>query len=332
MLVGIAGGASSLKSDIWLGDVVVSMPGNRHGGVFQYDFGKTIRYKWFETTGYLDQPPRFLLTAVNRLMAKHAREGHGVEDQIDEVLKNNAKLRKTYSKPNSASDQLYKANMVHPCDPNGNQDGNSEDVSSQEPSNLVQQIMRGEDKESLVIHYDLIASENQVMKDATVRDALIEDEEVMCFEMEAAGLMNPFPCIAIQGICDYSDSRKNKAWQGYTVLAAAAYAADLLRRLSFHGDYYPTPGATTTELNGITELYSAPKPNTRTKIDTTARHRTATTYRTTTRYHTTTRHDAVDKIELSAHQQREERLNSLHFDPINDCQNEIEGAPTKTCQ
>ncbi|KAF6844297.1 pfs domain-containing protein [Colletotrichum musicola] len=43
LMVGIGGGAPSQKHDIRLGDVVVSSPGNGNGGVFQYDFGKTIQ-------------------------------------------------------------------------------------------------------------------------------------------------------------------------------------------------------------------------------------------------------------------------------------------------
>lgn len=42
LMVGIGDGAPSRKHDIRLGDVVVSIPGNGQGGVFQYDFGKTI--------------------------------------------------------------------------------------------------------------------------------------------------------------------------------------------------------------------------------------------------------------------------------------------------
>jgi nucleoside phosphorylase len=49
--------------------------------------------------------------------------------------------------------------------------------------------------------------------------------------MEAAGLMNTFPCLVIRGICDYSDSHKNKEWQGYAAMVAAAYAKDLLQRI-----------------------------------------------------------------------------------------------------
>ncbi|KAB8253481.1 P-loop containing nucleoside triphosphate hydrolase protein, partial [Aspergillus pseudonomiae] len=46
--------------------------------------------------------------------------------------------------------------------------------------------------------------------------------------MEAAGLMDELPSLAIRGICDYCDSHKNKQWQGYAALAAAAYAKALL--------------------------------------------------------------------------------------------------------
>jgi hypothetical protein len=46
--------------------------------------------------------------------------------------------------------------------------------------------------------------------------------------MEAAGLMNDFPCLVIRGICDYADTHKNKEWQGYAAAVAAAYAKELL--------------------------------------------------------------------------------------------------------
>ncbi|RKK93408.1 hypothetical protein BFJ70_g17737, partial [Fusarium oxysporum] len=49
--------------------------------------------------------------------------------------------------------------------------------------------------------------------------------------MEAAGLMNHFPCLVIRGICDYSDSHKNKEWQGFAAMMAAAYAKDLLHQI-----------------------------------------------------------------------------------------------------
>ncbi|KXH55506.1 hypothetical protein CSAL01_05336 [Colletotrichum salicis] len=46
--------------------------------------------------------------------------------------------------------------------------------------------------------------------------------------MEAAGLMDNFPCLVIRGICDYSNSHKAKRWQRYGAATAAAYARELL--------------------------------------------------------------------------------------------------------
>lgn len=87
---------------------------------------------------------------------------------------------------------------------------------------------RSAEDDSPVIHYGLIASANQLMKDATIRDQLAAERDVLCFEMEPAGLMNNFPCLIIRGICDYSDSHKNKEWQGYAAMTAAVYTKDLL--------------------------------------------------------------------------------------------------------
>lgn len=52
--------------------------------------------------------------------------------------------------------------------------------------------------------------------------------DVLCFEMEAAGLMDQLPCLVIRGICDYCDSHKNRSWQGCASLTAGGYAKHLL--------------------------------------------------------------------------------------------------------
>jgi nucleoside phosphorylase len=50
------------------------------------------------------------------------------------------------------------------------------------------------------------------MRDAITRDAIsLELGGALCFEMEAAGMIASCPCLVIRGICDYSDSHKNKA-------------------------------------------------------------------------------------------------------------------------
>lgn len=83
---------------------------------------------------------------------------------------------------------------------------------------------------AVTVHYGTIASGNSVIKDAMTRDKYANDPEldVLCFEMEAAGLTNNFPCLVIRGICDYSDSHKNDDLHKYAALTAAAYARELL--------------------------------------------------------------------------------------------------------
>ncbi|PKK49452.1 hypothetical protein CI102_5248, partial [Trichoderma harzianum] len=224
MMVGIGGGVPSKRHDIRLGDVVVSTPGNGNGGVFQYDFGKSIQAKEFVETGFLNQPPEMLRTALQSLKASHQLEGHTLINDVEEVLQDRPRLKRTYCRPN-IDDQLYKSTFIHSSP--------SEDCQScgSDPSHVEPRDPRDQDDDDPAIHYGLIASGNQVMKDALVRDKLGMERGVLCFEMEAAGLMNRFPCLVIRGICDYSDSHKNDKWRGYAAIMAAAYTKDLLRHL-----------------------------------------------------------------------------------------------------
>ncbi|KAI9765361.1 MAG: hypothetical protein M1840_007441 [Geoglossum simile] len=224
LMVGIGGGAPSPRNDIRLGDIVVSTPRDGKGGVFQYDFGKTIQDQTFQQTGFLDQPPMVLRAAVNGLRAKYEEGGHQLEDAISNVLRENPRLQKKYKRPDPSTDRLYQSGVVHPQ----NNSSSCTVFCGNDISKLVLRPRRTEDEDNPAIHYGLIASANQLMKDASVRDRLAAKVDVLCFEMEAAGLMNHFPCLVIRGICDYSDSHKNKEWQGYAAMVAAAYTKDLL--------------------------------------------------------------------------------------------------------
>lgn len=223
LMVGIGGGAPSPTNDIRLGDIVVSAAGNGKGGVFQYDFGKAIQGQEFHETGFLNQPPTVLRAAVNGLMAQYESDGHQLEEAINGILETKTRLRKKYGRPGPGADKLFKAEVTH--------DSSCASVCGNDPSNLVPRSERAEDEDNPAVHYGLIASANQLMKNALLRDKFGTEKGVLCFEMEAAGLMNQFPCLVVRGICDYSDSHKNKEWQGYAAMAAAAYAKDLLRRI-----------------------------------------------------------------------------------------------------
>ncbi|KAL4865929.1 nucleoside phosphorylase domain-containing protein [Aspergillus spectabilis] len=99
------------------------------------------------------------------------------------------------------------------------------------------------------IHYGLIACVTQVVRDGAIRDRAASQLGNICFEMEASGLMDIFPCLVIRGISDYADSHKSDRWQGYAAATAAAYAKDLLSVI--------TPAEAENERK-VSQLYSRP--------------------------------------------------------------------------
>ncbi|KAN0069937.1 hypothetical protein V8E54_012243 [Elaphomyces granulatus] len=223
LMVGIGGGVPSMKNDIRLGDVVVSKPTGVLGGVVQYDYGKTVASRVFQQTGMMNQPPQVLLNAVARL---HADEMLGNNQSIVEVISNvlntNVQTKSLFSRPANEHDRLFDPIYDHPR--------NEDTCISCDKRQVIYRHPRTSGKPK--IHYGLIASGNQVMKHGETRDRLGKEYGMLCFEMEAAGLMNQLPCLVIRGICDYSDSHKNKHWQGYAALVAAAYARILLSVVS----------------------------------------------------------------------------------------------------
>ncbi|KAI9375064.1 purine and uridine phosphorylase [Aspergillus egyptiacus] len=219
LVVGIGLGAPSAQHDIRRGDVVVSTT------VLQYDAGKAIQDEEFQYTKKLDQPPVLLRTAVSGLAAKYEIYGNRIHADVCEVLENRPKLReKKYGRPNLDEDWLFKSEVTH-----ASQCGTTCRVDS---TAIVSRTDRETREDDPVIHHGVIASADTLMDDAVCRDKLAARNNVLCFEREAAGLMNHFPCLVIRGISDYADSHQSKNWQGYAAMTAAAYAKDLLTRIS----------------------------------------------------------------------------------------------------
>ncbi|KAK8108443.1 purine and uridine phosphorylase [Apiospora sp. TS-2023a] len=226
LMVGI-GGAVSRK--VRLGDVVVSTPSGTHPGVVQWDMGKAGDH--FERTGSLNNPPNMLLTALTKLETDHDTEGSKVPDYLKAVCDNNTRLREKYEK-SQLVDRLFKASYDHVSESHGIEDDEIEDDDDDggcqhcDPAETVKRKPR----DMIMVHYGTIASGNQVIKNAKLRDQLSKDlgGNILCVEMEAAGLMDNFPCIVIRGICDYTDSHKNDAWQEHAAAVAAAFAKEYL--------------------------------------------------------------------------------------------------------
>ncbi|KAG9516069.1 Pfs, NACHT and ankyrin domain protein, partial [Aureobasidium melanogenum] len=227
LLVGIGAAMARPEDDIdiRLGDVVVSQPDGRNGGVVQYDLGKAKGKHGFERRGILNMPPEALLKALAKLQAKHERLTSEVPQILENMLRENPQMAK--SKPGKPSyayqgrehDRLFKAAFEHV----GGSRTCKDCLSSQE---IVREDRESDEPE---IHYGTIASGNMLVKDSATRDSIFEnDKTCICLEMEAAGLMNTFPCLVIRGICDYADSHKNDQWQRYAAATAAAYAKEFI--------------------------------------------------------------------------------------------------------
>jgi nucleoside phosphorylase len=235
LMVGIGAGIArpNQRRDIRLGDVVVSLPRGQSGGVIQYDLGKSRVSEdqghtahTFERVGSLNSPPTALLKALTLLQAEAEMEGSKVSSFLEDILKRYPRMAKNepdkpgYVYQGQDNDRLFEASYIHAsgmgCD----------DCDS---TRTIPRVTRP-DPDVPEVHYGVIASGNKLVKDAVERDLILKEsgEDCICLEMEAAGLMNSFPCLVIRGICDYADSHKNDNWQKYAAATAAAYAKELL--------------------------------------------------------------------------------------------------------
>ncbi|KAJ5633545.1 hypothetical protein N7528_001387 [Penicillium herquei] len=215
LIVGI-GGAVPGKMDIRLGDIVV---GTR---VMQYDLGKTVGGGKSERTAIPRTYDHLIGTTLTSLRSKHDRNPTRVPSILQQQLGKDPHL----FLPNTP-DRLFENTYAHPS--------NGSSCDECDRSKLVKRADRIP-QHTLTIHYGAIGSGNQVVKHAVARDNLAQELDVICFEMEAAGLMGYLPCLPIRGICDYSDSHKTKEWQRCAALNAAAYAREFIEELRVTGE------------------------------------------------------------------------------------------------
>jgi nucleoside phosphorylase len=222
LMVGIGAGIArpKQKRDIRLGDVAVSLPQGQSGGVLQYDLGKSRasgnqRHAThsFERVGFLNSPPEALLKALTTLRAQVRLDGSKVSSFLEDILERYPQMAE--NEPDEPG-YIYQHASETGCD-------------DCDPARIIPRAAR-RNPDVPRVHYGVIASGNKLVKDAAERDYILSEsgEDCICLEMEAAGLMNTFPCLVIRGICDYADSHKNDEWQEYAAATAAAYAKEFL--------------------------------------------------------------------------------------------------------
>ncbi|KAJ1710527.1 hypothetical protein NYO67_7307 [Aspergillus flavus] len=127
--------------------------------------GDVIVIDGFQRIGFLNAPPERLLAVLN-IMPEH-----------DEPLTR----YRTATYPGAQLDRLFRPTYKHVTSNQTCIDCNETGTLKRGPGNR---------KAGPHVYYGTIASGNMVIKDAGARDLLVQKHGVLCFEMEAAGLMN----------------------------------------------------------------------------------------------------------------------------------------------
>ncbi|KAJ5741013.1 hypothetical protein N7493_000885 [Penicillium malachiteum] len=214
LMVGVGGGAPAQR-DVRLGDVVV---GTR---VVPYDFVKE-HPNHTEFNGDILMSHSTLLNGTRKVQAAIMEDKLDLASVISARFGKTERIRDAFIRPNDASDRLYRPEYRHT---------DSCDCLNKRPRDLDMVLSRSDRKsyDKLQVHFGNIGSADKVIKDAIKRDKMTLEHQILCFEMESAGILPLFRCLLpIRGICDYSDSHKTKQWQGYAAACAAAYAKCLL--------------------------------------------------------------------------------------------------------
>ncbi|RAH42641.1 Pfs domain protein [Aspergillus brunneoviolaceus CBS 621.78] len=215
LLVGMGAGTPFDAHDIRLGDVIVSDPRRPYSGVIPYDITQTPLSGPLTLNGFPLPPPTDLTQAISALESNP----DGATASLDRYIRQIELLKIQYQHPDPDPDRLFLSCYSHalPSDPDCHRCWSMFELR-RPPRPTLQPC----------IHYGLIASSTAIPRAGYHRDLLIKAHNILCFETEAAGIVDVYPCVLIRGICDYGDSHRNTRWQHYAAATAAAYAKVLL--------------------------------------------------------------------------------------------------------
>ncbi|KAI4730667.1 purine and uridine phosphorylase [Aureobasidium sp. EXF-10728] len=239
LIVGVCG-AAPLDRPIILGDVIIS------SSVVEFYFGRQYPDSIERKSGVKDT------LEIRGLLSK--LEIPLIRKELEEtVLQNLASLQEkehTASYPGVKHDRLFAASYRHvhrgetapkdclcvspfsSSESSCNQAKESEcevlGCSVDAPETPSRRMRFASGVPTPRVHLGTVGSASIVMKSAEHRDAIATKDNIIAFEMEGAGVWDDLPCIIIKGVCDYSDSHKNKKWQGYAAATAASAAKAFL--------------------------------------------------------------------------------------------------------
>lgn len=222
-LVGTAGGVphyTDYHKHVRLGDVVVATPPPGQKFIYMYCEGsKTLDNGTYEFETKSWGPPDLSLQNIAYQLQQQAAEKESPTPWIQYMEQGNAKLAEQemdFSRPSESTDKLYMSiggsdiiEVSHPMPPEG-----SENV--RDPSKPC-------------IHLGVVAAGRCVVDNDQMRQDFASQLSVVAYDQEFDAVVESVygnrkdQYVFIRGICDYQDGTRNKDWQPYAALAAAAF-------------------------------------------------------------------------------------------------------------
>lgn len=221
LVVGICGGVPYTTNgvQIFLGDVIIS------DSIIECDFGRQYPGGFQRKTDVRDTLGRPNQEIRGHLKALQTSEAHTeFENRMLQHLGSILKANPKWQHPSPDDDVLFSDSPDNKCREELGKDCHLLGCDDK-------QIIRRRNNTEPVkpsLHIGKIASADTVMKSGVHRDEIARKEEVIGFEMEGAGVWDNISCLVIKGVCDYSDSHKNKKWQPYAAATGASAAIAFL--------------------------------------------------------------------------------------------------------
>lgn len=245
LLIGVCGGIPKINGcNVFLGDVVISRT------LIQYDYGRqypghfAVKNTIDDSLSRANKDTRGLLASVETEFGRRRLEAKAMDHLKDlQEAAIREQRRAEYHYPGMIRDKLYSPSYCHvhqtACDTccGGSTPicevatkASCKDLGCNDAYLVKRERPDTGSSHKPALYIGRLGSGNTVMKSGEDRDRVSAEHGIIAFEMEGAGAWDEVPCLVVKGICDYSDSHKNKAWQDYAAATAAAVGRALLER------------------------------------------------------------------------------------------------------
>jgi ankyrin repeat protein/nucleoside phosphorylase len=243
LVVGVCGGAP-LNQPIILGDVVISNSVVEFYTGRHYSDGVQARKSLVDTLGRPNPEIRGLLSKFQVPLIRKE-----LEDELQQNLAELCRKNDTLRYPGVEHDRLFAASYRHmhrretslreclcvmsqsindPVCSDALESGCDElKCDADAPETPFRRVRFASGFPTPRVHIGTVGV-STVMKSGEHRDIMANENNIIAFEMEGAGVWEVLPSVIIKGVCDYADSHKNKKWQDYAAATAASGAKAFL--------------------------------------------------------------------------------------------------------